>query len=35
MTQALWVGVYPGLSPAMIDFMVEAFHTFCHEAARG
>jgi CDP-6-deoxy-D-xylo-4-hexulose-3-dehydrase len=35
MNQALWVGVYPGLSPAMIDFMVEAFHTFCHEAVRG
>jgi CDP-6-deoxy-D-xylo-4-hexulose-3-dehydrase len=34
MNQVLWVGVYPGLSPAMIDFMVEAFHAFCHEAAR-
>ena len=34
MNQALWVGVYPGLSPAMIDFMVEGFHAFCHEVAR-
>jgi CDP-6-deoxy-D-xylo-4-hexulose-3-dehydrase len=34
MNQALWVGVYPGLSPAMIDFMVEAFHAFCHGVAR-
>jgi CDP-6-deoxy-D-xylo-4-hexulose-3-dehydrase len=34
MNQALWVGVYPGLSPAMIDFMVEGFHSFCHEVAR-
>jgi len=34
MNQALWVGVYPGLSPAMIDFMVEGFHAFCYEVAR-
>jgi len=34
MNQALWVGVYPGLAPAMIVYMVEAFHAFCHEVAR-
>ena len=31
MNQAFWVGVYPGLSSAMIDFMVEVFHEFCRE----
>lgn len=26
MTQVFWVGVYPGISDAMVDYMVEVFH---------
>ncbi|SIO55210.1 CDP-6-deoxy-D-xylo-4-hexulose-3-dehydrase [Singulisphaera sp. GP187] len=26
MNQAFWVGVYPGLSDAMVDYMIESFH---------
>ncbi|MCZ6502734.1 MAG: lipopolysaccharide biosynthesis protein RfbH [Gammaproteobacteria bacterium] len=28
MQRALWVGVYPGLQPAMLDYMIESFHDF-------
>ncbi len=34
MNQAFWVGVYPGISPEMMDSMVEVFHEFCREAVR-
>jgi CDP-6-deoxy-D-xylo-4-hexulose-3-dehydrase len=26
MNNVFWVGVYPGLTPVMIDFMIETFH---------
>jgi CDP-4-dehydro-6-deoxyglucose reductase, E1 len=29
MNQAFWMGVYPGLSSAMIDYMIDALHTLC------
>lgn len=29
MTQAFWLGVYPGLSDAMIDYVIETLHRFC------
>ena len=35
MNQALWVGVYPGISPAMMDSMVDTFHDFCRGVLRG
>jgi CDP-6-deoxy-D-xylo-4-hexulose-3-dehydrase len=35
MNQALWVGVYPGISPVMMDSVVETFHDFCREVLRG
>jgi CDP-6-deoxy-D-xylo-4-hexulose-3-dehydrase len=28
MDRLFWVGVYPGLTPAMLDYMIEAFHAF-------
>jgi hypothetical protein len=28
MQRAFWVGVYPGLEPAMLDYIIEAFHDF-------
>ena len=35
MNRALWVGVYPGISPAMMASMVGSFHEFCREATHG
>jgi CDP-6-deoxy-D-xylo-4-hexulose-3-dehydrase len=35
MDRAFWVGVYPGITPEMTDFMAESFHAFCAEGARG
>ncbi|AGA28155.1 lipopolysaccharide biosynthesis protein RfbH [Singulisphaera acidiphila] len=35
MNQALWVGVYPGLSAAMIDSMIASLEDFCREAVHG
>ncbi len=29
MTSTFWVGVYPGLSDAQIDYMIEVFHNLC------
>ncbi|HWB00642.1 MAG TPA: lipopolysaccharide biosynthesis protein RfbH, partial [Pirellulales bacterium] len=29
MNQVFWVGVYPGIKPAMMDHMLETFHAFC------
>ncbi len=29
MTNSFWVGVYPGITPEMIQYMVESFHEFC------
>ncbi len=31
MTNTFWVGVWPGLSDAMVDYMVETFHDFINE----
>jgi CDP-6-deoxy-D-xylo-4-hexulose-3-dehydrase len=28
MQRAFWVGVYPGLQPAMLDYIIEAFHDY-------
>jgi CDP-4-dehydro-6-deoxyglucose reductase, E1 len=27
--RAFWIGVYPGLKPGMLDFMIEKIHEFC------
>jgi CDP-6-deoxy-D-xylo-4-hexulose-3-dehydrase len=29
MTSVVWIGLYPGLTPAMLDFVVETVHAFC------
>ena len=28
MHRVFWMGVYPGLTPAMIDYMLETIHEF-------
>jgi CDP-6-deoxy-D-xylo-4-hexulose-3-dehydrase len=28
MNQAFWIGVYPGLTEAMLEYVIEAFHEF-------
>jgi CDP-6-deoxy-D-xylo-4-hexulose-3-dehydrase len=30
MNQAFWIGIYPGLSDTMIDYMIESFHQLAH-----
>lgn len=30
-----WLGVYPGLTPAMLDYMLESLQDFVHAAERG
>ncbi len=32
MTNTFWVGVWPGITQEMIDYMVETFHEFCKKA---
>ena len=34
MNQAFWVGVYPGISDVMVDYMVETLHEFCRQGVR-
>lgn len=34
MNQALWTGVYPGITKEMIDYVVEEIHTFVQHAKR-
>jgi CDP-6-deoxy-D-xylo-4-hexulose-3-dehydrase len=34
-SQVFWVGVYPGLTPPMIDYVVETIHHFCEGKIRG
>jgi CDP-6-deoxy-D-xylo-4-hexulose-3-dehydrase len=34
MRQVFWVGVHPGLTPEMLDFMVKTVHDFCRKPAR-
>jgi CDP-6-deoxy-D-xylo-4-hexulose-3-dehydrase len=29
MNRTFWIGVYPGISPPMIDYVVEVFHSMC------
>ena len=29
MNQALWIGVYPGLTDDMLDYVIEVIHNFC------
>ena len=26
MNQVFWIGVYPGITPAMLDYVLESFH---------
>ncbi len=33
MRQVFWVGVYPGLTPAMLDYMADSIRGFCREQA--
>ena len=35
MNQALWVGVYPGLSAGMIDYVIASLEVYCREAVHG
>jgi CDP-6-deoxy-D-xylo-4-hexulose-3-dehydrase len=35
MNQVFWVGVYPGLTAAMLDFVVETIRTFCEGKRHG
>ena len=32
MNESIFVGVYPGLTRAMLDYMIETVHTFCRKA---
>jgi CDP-6-deoxy-D-xylo-4-hexulose-3-dehydrase len=29
MRQTFWIGIYPGLGSAQIDYMAEIMHAFC------
>jgi len=35
MNQVFWVGVYPGLTEPMIDFMTQTIHDFCRKKSCG
>jgi len=35
MNQVFWIGLYPGLTPAMLDFVLETMHAFCRGASHG
>jgi CDP-6-deoxy-D-xylo-4-hexulose-3-dehydrase len=35
MNRVFWVGVYPGLSPEMLGYMIEALRTFCRGGKNG
>jgi CDP-6-deoxy-D-xylo-4-hexulose-3-dehydrase len=32
MNQVLWIGVFPGLTPVMIDYVIDVFHAFVRQA---
>lgn len=34
MNQVFWLGVYPGLSAAMLDYVIASLHEFVHESTR-
>ena len=31
MDQVFWIGLYPGITPAMLDYTLETFHAMCAE----
>ncbi len=31
MNRVFWIGVYPGITPAMLDYVVAAFHALCEK----
>jgi CDP-4-dehydro-6-deoxyglucose reductase, E1 len=33
MNQVFWIGIYPGITEAMLDYTLENFHAFCGRAA--
>ena len=35
MNQVFWIGVYPGLTHTMLDYVIETLHAFCRRAVRG
>ena len=35
MNNVFWVGLYPGITESMIDYMAEAFHQIPKAAAHG
>jgi CDP-4-dehydro-6-deoxyglucose reductase, E1 len=35
MHQVFWIGVYPGLTPAMLDYVADTIHVFCGGTAHG
>ena len=35
MNQVFWIGVFPGLRPEMLDYIVESFHIICNTLAGG
>ncbi len=32
MTNTFWIGVYPGITPEMVEYMVSSIHEFCKKA---
>jgi CDP-6-deoxy-D-xylo-4-hexulose-3-dehydrase len=35
MNQVFWIGLYPGLTPVMLDYVVDVIHAFCGGTAHG
>ena len=35
MNQVFWIGVYPGLTPAMIAYLIESLHDYVTRGERG
>jgi CDP-6-deoxy-D-xylo-4-hexulose-3-dehydrase len=31
MERSFWIGLYPGLTEAMLDYVVEVLHNFCRQ----
>jgi hypothetical protein len=29
MNQVFWIGLYPGITPAILDYMLESLHAVC------
>ena len=32
LSQVFWIGVYPGLTPAMVEYMIDSLRSFCKKA---